>query len=170
MSNPAAGWYDDPENPGQTRWWDGSAWAAAGQGPAAPGAPSSPTDAWGSASGGSFGPPPGPAPMPGGQGGGFGGFGGMLGGGYGPQPSNYIVWSVINLMCFCLPLGIVGLIFGLQVNSRYAMGDTAGAADASRKARLFNLIGSIVGGTCVVIFIILFVIGAVHGSVNSTGN
>lgn len=25
-----AGWYDDPEHPGQRRWWDGSQWAATG--------------------------------------------------------------------------------------------------------------------------------------------
>lgn len=32
-----AGWYPDPQNPGQQRYWDGSAWAAAA--PAAPPAP-----------------------------------------------------------------------------------------------------------------------------------
>ena len=33
-----AGWYPDPQNPGQQRYWDGSAWAAA----AAPPAPAAP--------------------------------------------------------------------------------------------------------------------------------
>ena len=32
------GWYPDPQNPGQQRYWDGSAWAAA----AAPPAPTAP--------------------------------------------------------------------------------------------------------------------------------
>lgn len=35
-----AGWYPDPQNPGQQRYWDGSAWAATA--PAAPPAPSAP--------------------------------------------------------------------------------------------------------------------------------
>ena len=36
-----AGWYPDPQNPGQQRYWDGSAWAAA----AAPPAPTAPVSA-----------------------------------------------------------------------------------------------------------------------------
>ena len=33
-----AGWYPDPQNPDQPRYWDGVAWAAAGAGPAPGGA------------------------------------------------------------------------------------------------------------------------------------
>ena len=38
-----AGWYPDPQNPGQQRYWDGNAWAAAT--PAAPTAPAAPAAA-----------------------------------------------------------------------------------------------------------------------------
>lgn len=27
MSQPQAGWYDDPDNPSAQRWWDGQAWS-----------------------------------------------------------------------------------------------------------------------------------------------
>jgi len=38
-----AGWYPDPQNPGQQRYWDGSAWGAAA--PAAPSTPPAPAAA-----------------------------------------------------------------------------------------------------------------------------
>jgi uncharacterized RDD family membrane protein YckC len=37
--NIAAGWYPDPENPGQQRYWDGSAWGPAGASPPSPPTP-----------------------------------------------------------------------------------------------------------------------------------
>lgn len=61
--------------------------------------------------------------------------------GYGHVPGapipNYLVQSILVTLCCCLPLGIVAIIFGAQVNSRLAVGDVAGATDASNKARLF---------------------------------
>jgi hypothetical protein len=38
----APGWYPDPQNPGQQRYWDGSAWSAAAPPPAAPPPPAVP--------------------------------------------------------------------------------------------------------------------------------
>ena len=43
MSTPA-GWYDDPQNPGQQRYWDGAQWTEQRQ-PAAPTAPAPPPTA-----------------------------------------------------------------------------------------------------------------------------
>ncbi len=52
MDGTPAGWYDDPEQPGQQRYWDGNAWteqrapgAAAPAAPAAPPAPPTPPPA-----------------------------------------------------------------------------------------------------------------------------
>ena len=33
----------------------------------------------------------------------------------GPKPPNYIALSLVNLLCCCWPLGIVGLIYSLKV-------------------------------------------------------
>jgi hypothetical protein len=79
--------------------------------------------------------------------------------GYGPGPGatpgmnipNYLWQSIVVTLCCCLPLGIVGIIFATQVNSKLAQGDTAGALEASRKAKLFTLLGLGIG----LVFIII---------------
>jgi hypothetical protein len=37
-------------------------------------------------------------------------------------------------------LGIISIVFAAQVNGKVASGDTAGALDASKKAKLFSFI------------------------------
>ena len=70
---------------------------------------------------------------------------------------NYLIPAIISLFC-CLPLGVVGVIFAAQVNGKVAAGDTAGALDASKKAKLFSFIAiglGLVGAVCYVLFLIL---------------
>ena len=67
---------------------------------------------------------------------------------------NYLVLAIISLFC-CLPLGIVAVIFAAQVNGKVAAGDTAGALDASKKAKMFSYIFiglGIAGWVCYFIF------------------
>ena len=59
----------------------------------------------------------------------------------GTPPPNYLWQAIVVTLCCCLPLGIVSIIFAAQVNSKWAQGDTAGAYDASKKAKMFMLIG-----------------------------
>lgn len=59
------------------------------------------------------------------------------GGGGGTPPPNYLWQSIVVTLCCCLPLGVVAIIFAAQVNSKFAAGDYAGAADSSRKAKMF---------------------------------
>ena len=71
---------------------------------------------------------------------------------------NYLVQSILITLCCCLPLGIVAIIFSAQVNSKLAVGDVAGAQDASRKARMFCWLG--LGLGVVAIIIVLLTNGA----------
>jgi hypothetical protein len=74
---------------------------------------------------------------------------------------NYLVQSIISLFC-CLPLGIVAVIFAAQVNNKVAAGDTAGAMDASKKAKMFSYISiglGLAGILCYVLFIMIMGIG-----------
>ncbi len=54
-----------------------------------------------------------------------------------PKPENYLVWAILATILCCLPLGIVSIIFAAQVDSKYQAGDYAGAAESSRKAKVF---------------------------------
>lgn len=83
---------------------------------------------------------------------------------------NYLVMAIISLFC-CLPLGIAGVIFAAQVNSKVAAGDTAGALDASKKAKMFSMIAIILGVVGIVCYVLFFVImGVGMGLAGSSGN
>ncbi len=91
-------------------------------------------------------PPPPPAPSYG------AGTGPVTGGG--ATIPNYLWQSIVVTLCCCLPLGVVGIIFAAQVNSKLAQGDVAGAQYASEKAKMFTLIGFIVGLVLIVLSLI----------------
>ena len=74
---------------------------------------------------------------------------------------NYLVPAIISLFC-CLPLGIVGVIFAAQVNGKVAAGDTAGALDAAKKAKMFSFIAiglGLAGIVCYVLFVVIMGVG-----------
>src|SRR6476659_5489693 len=80
--------------------------------------------------------------------------------------SNYLVLAIISLFC-CLPLGIVGVIFAAQVNGKVAAGDTQGAMDSSRKAKLFSFIAIGLGVALWACYLIFFVVIGGIGMMNS---
>lgn len=62
-----------------------------------------------------------------------------------PPPKNWLVESILVTIFCCLPFGIVGIINASNVNSKYAMGDYAGAQVASAEAGKWTKIGFFVG-------------------------
>jgi len=79
---------------------------------------------------------------------------------------NYLVPSIISLFC-CLPLGIVAVIFAARVNGQVQAGDTAGALESSRKAKMFSYIGLILGLIWIAIWIIMTVLGIGIGALGN---
>jgi hypothetical protein len=79
---------------------------------------------------------------------------------------NYLIPAIISAIC-CFPLGIISIVFAAQVNGKVTAGDLAGAADASKKAKLFSYIfiglGVLIWG-CYLIF------GFVIGGLAAIGN
>lgn len=74
----------------------------------------------------------------------------------GMPPPNYLWQAIVVTLCCCLPLGIVSIIFAAQVNSKWAQGDVAGAHDASKKAKMFMLIGVGIGLAVWILYTVFF--------------
>ncbi|MBX9244212.1 CD225/dispanin family protein [Actinotalea ferrariae] len=92
------------------------------------------------------------------------------GGGYQPAgspPPNYLVWAIISVF-LCWPLAIPAIVFSTQVNSKWAQGDAAGAADSSRKAKQFALWATILGGIVIVLYIALAAAGVITAATTGT--
>ena len=79
---------------------------------------------------------------------------------------NFLVPAIISLIC-CLPLGIVAVIFAARVNGQVQAGDTAGALDSSRKAKMFSYIGIGLGLLWIVIWIVMTVLGVGIGALSN---
>jgi uncharacterized membrane protein YozB (DUF420 family) len=92
-------------------------------------------------------PPPPPSSSP---------YGGQ--GAQGAPPPNYLVWAILTTILCCLPLGVVSIVFSTQVNSKWALGDVAGAQEASAKAKKFATWSAIAWAVVVVLYVIFFVL------------
>ncbi len=66
--------------------------------------------------------------------------------------SNYLVWSILTTVFCCLPGGIVAIIYSSKVNTALALGNYGAALEASKKAKMWNLIGLVVGVVSTVVY------------------
>ena len=85
----------------------------------------------------------------------------------GAPPPNYLVWAILSTVLCCLPLGVASIVFAAQVNSKWAMGDVAGAQLSSSKAKKFA-IWSAIAWVPIVIIVIIFQVAA-GGLINNSG-
>jgi len=74
----------------------------------------------------------------------------------GIRPKNYLVESILVTILCCLPLGIVGIIFATQVNTKFDAGDYTGAEKASKQAKQFMMWGLILGLVVMVAYFAFF--------------
>ncbi|XP_019364948.1 PREDICTED: dispanin subfamily A member 2b-like [Gavialis gangeticus] len=67
-----------------------------------------------------------------------------------PEPvRSYKWWSVFNILCCCLPLGLVAVYYSGQVEERLARRDITGAKRASDTAKTINIIALLIGLVCI---------------------
>jgi len=71
---------------------------------------------------------------------------------------NYLVWSILTTVFCCLPGGIAAIIYSSKVNTALALGDYTAALEASKKAKMWNIIGLCVGLVFTVIYSLVSVI------------
>jgi hypothetical protein len=70
---------------------------------------------------------------------------------------NYLIPAIVSTIFCCVPLGVVSIIFAVQVNNKVAAGDIAGAMESSKKAKMFMFIAIGAGLLVWVCSIILWV-------------
>jgi hypothetical protein len=88
----------------------------------------------------------------------------------GPQPPTYLVWGILAAVggvFFCLiggvPTAIAATVYARQVSSKWAAGDQQGALQASRNARTWAIVATVLDA----IGLILVIVIIAHG-VNAT--
>ncbi|CAM5121122.1 unnamed protein product [Natator depressus] len=62
---------------------------------------------------------------------------------------SYKYWAICNILCCCLPLGLVAVYYSGQVEECLARRDIAGAKAASDTARTINILAVVVGLACI---------------------
>ena len=72
------------------------------------------------------------------------------------KPKTWLVESILVTLFCCLPLGILGIIFASQVESKHNAGDLTGAQLASKRAKNCVLISLISGVVIGLIYLGLF--------------
>lgn len=81
-----------------------------------------------------------------------------------PQPTqpipDYLIWSILEMLCCCLPLGIVSLIFSIQANSAKKEGRYHEALQQAEQAKRFLIYGLIAGVVSVCLQIAFFILYA----------
>jgi hypothetical protein len=69
---------------------------------------------------------------------------------------NYLVQSILVTLCCCPPLGLVAIVYAVQVNSMLAVNNVAGARLRSRKAKIWCWIALGCGIALSIYFIIIY--------------
>lgn len=71
-----------------------------------------------------------------------------------PQPKNWLVESILATIFCCLPFGIAGIVFAVQVNKLYEAGDYQGAIEASANAAKWTKVSFWIGVAGIFIWIL----------------
>ncbi len=71
------------------------------------------------------------------------------------KPSNYLILAIVTTFFCCQITGVVSIIYAARVNAKWAGGNYEGALEDSKNAKLWGIIGLVLGviiGICVIAF------------------
>jgi hypothetical protein len=82
--------------------------------------------------------------------------------GYGTVPNipSYMGWAIATLILCFWPTGIVAVVYASKVGNRLALGDLAGAQEASRKAKTWTWVTFGIGVALVIMVIVGLIVAA----------
>src|SRR5699024_10592095 len=72
-------------------------------------------------------------------------------------PKSYVVHNILGIIGCLSVLGIIGLVFGLQVSSKWRMGDYVGAHSNAHTAKILGII-SMIGLVPAVLYVLFLLI------------
>jgi hypothetical protein len=77
---------------------------------------------------------------------------------------NYLVQSILVTLFCCLPFGVIAIVNASQVNDKIVAGDTAGAMEASRKAKMWCLWSAGIGLVVILIYFVFVLVASIAGA------
>jgi heme/copper-type cytochrome/quinol oxidase subunit 2 len=69
--------------------------------------------------------------------------------------SEYTGWSIFNILCCCLILGILAFVKSRETRNKKRFGDLQGALQASKSAKILNICATVIGIIIIIIAAIL---------------
>ena len=79
-------------------------------------------------------------------------------------PDNNLVWAILSTVLCCMPLGIVAIIKSTKVAELWYQGDKEGALKAAADAKKYAILGAVILGVLIVLYILFFIVLGVAGS------
>jgi len=76
----------------------------------------------------------------------------------GPFSENWLVEAILVTLLCCLPIGVVGIIFAAQVNTKQQAGDMEGAEKSRREAAKWTKLGFWIGLGVLVLYVIFWLV------------
>ncbi|CAM4710187.1 unnamed protein product [Caretta caretta] len=73
------------------------------------------------------------------------------------KENDYLGYSIFTLLCCCLPLGIVALVYSIQTRDANSSGNTSQAQQSSRMARIFNHTALEVGIVVLIVWVAIVI-------------